>query len=92
MALFAWLMMAIALWHFAIFVPDRFWAGIVGAFVGAVIGGVLVALILNGLSLPGRDETDIVTALEAIPGSFIGLAVVYWLGARQSEGPAQRAL
>ena len=31
-------MMGLALWHFTIFVPDRFWAGIVGAFLGALFG------------------------------------------------------
>ena len=36
MALLAWVMMGIALWHFTVFLPDRFWAGIVGAFVCAV--------------------------------------------------------
>ena len=41
MAMFAWIMMGLALWHFAIFIPDRFWGGIVGAFMGALIGGAL---------------------------------------------------
>ena len=31
-----WVMMGIAIWHFAVFVPDRFWGGIVGAFVAAI--------------------------------------------------------
>ena len=30
-----WVMMGIAVWHFAVFVPDRFWGGIVGAFGAA---------------------------------------------------------
>ena len=28
-------MMGLAIWHFTIFLPDRFWGGIVGAFLGA---------------------------------------------------------
>ena len=36
MALVVWFTMGIALWHFTIFLPDRFWQGIVGAFIGAV--------------------------------------------------------
>ena len=44
MAMFAWVMMGIALWHFAIFIPDRFWGGIVGAFLGALFGAALFGL------------------------------------------------
>ncbi len=40
MAGLAWVMMGIAIWHFTVFLPDRFWAGIVGAFVGATLGAV----------------------------------------------------
>jgi hypothetical protein len=29
MTALVWVMMGIALWHFAIFVPDHFWSGIV---------------------------------------------------------------
>ena len=42
MAFLVWLTMGIALWHFTVFLPDRFWQGIVGAFVGAVIGAIVV--------------------------------------------------
>ena len=31
MAMLVWAMMGIALWHFTIFIPDRFWGGIIGA-------------------------------------------------------------
>ena len=40
MALLVWFTMGIALWHFTVFLPDHFWQGIVGAFVGAVIGSL----------------------------------------------------
>ncbi len=36
MALLVWFTMGIALWHFTVFLPDHFWQGIVGAFLGAV--------------------------------------------------------
>ena len=35
MTLLVWVMMGIAIWHFAVFVPDHFWGGIVGAFLAA---------------------------------------------------------
>ena len=41
MALLVWFTMGIALWHFTVFLPDRFWQGIVGAFLGAVAGAVV---------------------------------------------------
>ena len=44
MGMLTWVMMGLAIWHFTVFLPDRFWAGIIGAFVGAVIGSVLFAL------------------------------------------------
>jgi hypothetical protein len=83
MSMFAWVMMAIALWHFAIWIPDRFWGGIVGAFLGALIGGVLSGLILNGFTVPGQDATHILQALEAVPGALLGIAAVYYEGVRR---------
>lgn len=83
MALLGWIMMGIAIWHFTVFLPDKFWAGIVGAFVGAVIGAVLFALAVSGFQLPSQNETDVLTILYAVPGTLIGLAVVYWIGMRQ---------
>jgi hypothetical protein len=38
MSLFVWSMVGIALWHFMIFVPDKFVGGIVGAFLAAWLG------------------------------------------------------
>jgi hypothetical protein len=83
MAMFAWVMMGLALWHFAIFVPDRFWGGIVGAFLGALVGAVLFGLIVNGFSIPGEHETHILQALEAAPGAIAGIALVYYEGVRR---------
>ena len=34
MAMLAWVTMGLAIWRSTIFLPDRFWGGIVGAFVG----------------------------------------------------------
>jgi len=85
MGLLAWVMMAIALWHFTVFLPDRFWSGIVGAFLGAVLGAVIFGLAIHGFSVPGRDDTDILTTLEAIPGTIIGLAVTWLIGVRQEQ-------
>ena len=82
MAALVWVMVGIALWHFAIFVPDHFWSGIVGAFAGAVIGALLFGSLVHGLTVPGQDDTDLITALEAIPGAIAGMGVVYLIGRR----------
>ena len=60
MAMLVWAMMGIALWHFTVFIPDRFWGGIVGAFLGALFGAVLIGLAVNGFTIPGQDDTDLV--------------------------------
>ena len=82
MSLLVWIMMGIAIWHFTVFVPDRFWGGIVGAFLAAILGAAVIGFALNGGSVPGRDDTDLVQALIAVPGSLVGLAVSYLYGAR----------
>jgi hypothetical protein len=85
MGLLAWVMMGLAIWHFTIWLPDRFWGGIVGAFVGALIGAALFGLIIHGFAIPGRHDTTIVTALEGIPGALIGIGVVYAEGLRRES-------
>jgi hypothetical protein len=87
MGMFAWVMMGLAIWHFTVFLPDRYWGGIVGALLGAVIGAVLVALIINGFHVPGRHSTHLVTAVDAIPGALVGIALVYAEGVRRAIPP-----
>ena len=82
MSLVVWAMMGIALWHFTVFVPDRFYGGVVGAFLASAIFASLFGFIANGFTVPGSSDTDIAQALIAVPGSVIGLALSYWFGAR----------
>jgi uncharacterized membrane protein YeaQ/YmgE (transglycosylase-associated protein family) len=85
MGILAWIMMGLALWHFTIWLPDRFWGGIVGACVGALIGAIVVGLIINGFSIPGESATHIATSVDAIPGALIGMAIVYLEGIRRGR-------
>lgn len=85
MALLVWFTMGIALWHFTVFLPDRFWQGIVGAFIGSVIGAVIFGAIVEAITARGLGDTDLLTALTAIPGVAIGLAVVWALGVRAEQ-------
>jgi hypothetical protein len=87
MGALVWVMVGLALWHFTIFIPDRFWSGIVGAFLGALVGSLLFGLAIHGFSVPGQNDTDLVTALEGIPGALIGIGAVYLYGARQGNEP-----
>ena len=87
MGALAWVMMGLALWHFTIWLPDRFWGGIVGAFIGALVGSVLFGLIVNGLHVPGESETHLLQAAEAIPGALIGMGLVYLEGTRRGVTP-----
>jgi hypothetical protein len=91
MGLLAWVMMGLAIWHYTIFLPDRFWGGIVGAFCGALLGAIILGLILHGFVVPGRKATQIGTALEAIPGALIGMAIVYFEGIRRERSSAPSA-
>jgi hypothetical protein len=85
MAALVWVMMGLALWHFTIFLPDHFWAGIIGAFLGAVIGPLVFGFLIHGLTVPGQNDTNLLSAIEAIPGALIGMGIVYWIGLRQER-------
>ncbi|MGH2965936.1 MAG: hypothetical protein ACRDMH_11220 [Solirubrobacterales bacterium] len=85
MALVVWFTVGLALWHFTVFVPDRFWAGIVGALLGAVAGAMLSGGIVQIVSGRTIGDTDLITALVAIPGTLIGLAAIYALGVRRER-------
>ncbi len=85
MALLVYFTVGIALWHFTVFLPERFWQGIVGAFLGSTLGAVIFGGIVEIISGKGVGNTDITTALEAIPGVVIGLAIVWAIGVRQER-------
>ena len=85
MSMVVWVMMGIAIWHFAVFVPDRFYGGIVGAFLAAIAGAALFGFLVSGLTVPGRNDTELMQALIAVPGSVAALALS-WLYGSRTEG------
>lgn len=85
MAVFVWVMVGLAIWHFTVYLPDHFWGGIAGAFVGAIIGSVLGGLAVNGFSVPSRADVHLITLIEALPGIVIGMGVVYAEGLRREK-------
>ena len=92
MAALVWVMVGLAIWHFTIFLPDNFYGGIVGAFCGALVGSFLFGVIVNLGTIPGQSGTDLMTGVEAIPGTLIGLGIVWWLGVRQMAAEAPRTV
>lgn len=90
MGMLGWVMMGLALWHFTIFLPERFWGGIVGAFIGSLIGAALSGLIIfsvkvSELRIPGERATDVAVVLYAVPGALIGIALMYAEGVRRER-------
>ncbi len=95
MGLLGWVIMGLAIWHFTIWLPDRFWGGIVGALIGSLIGSIVIGLALfavkvSALRIPGEKATDIGIVLYAVPGSLIGMAAVYLEGMRRERSAAHR--
>jgi hypothetical protein len=91
MAALVWFATGIAIWHFTVFIPDRFWGGIVGALLGATTGAMITGAIAQVASGRGIGETDLATVLVAIPGTLLGLAAVYAIGVRAEREAAERA-
>ncbi len=91
MAALVWFTTGVALWHFTVFIPDRFWAGIVGAFLGASVGAMVSGAIAQVAMGRGIGETDILTLIVAIPGALIGLGVIYALGLRAEAAEREAA-
>ena len=94
MGMLGWVMMGLSIWHFTIFLPDRFWGGIVGAFVGSLVGAILSGLLIyaiesSSFGVPGLKATDIAVVLYAVPGALLGIAAVYFEGARRESAPVE---
>jgi len=94
MGMLGWAIMGLSIWHFTIWLPDRFWGGIVGALLGSLIGSIVVGLIIYGmqvsaLRIPGKKATDIGVVLYAVPGALIGIAVIYLEGMRRERAGRQ---
>jgi hypothetical protein len=85
MALFVWIAVATALWHFTIFVPDRFPGGMVGAFACANAGALIAGVTSNGLSMPPLAEVSHADAVIGAVGGLLGLAAAYAYGARSER-------
>jgi len=82
MALLVWITLGVALWHFTVFVPDRFVGGIVGAFLAAIAGAIVSGALWQIAVGDSLGQTDVLTFLAAIPGCLIAIAITYVIGSR----------
>ena len=82
MSLFVWVLIGMALWHFTVLLPDRFYGGIIGALLAAVAGAVLTGYLLPEPGLPPDNPPGLQEALWPLPGSLAALAAAYWWGSR----------
>jgi hypothetical protein len=78
-------MIGIAFWHFTVFVPDRFWGGIIGAFLAALAGALVSGVLLpepgiSDANPPGHGES-----LWAMPGAVMALVASYLYGQRRDR-------
>ena len=91
MAALVWFTVGLALWHFTVFVPDRFWGGIVGAFLGAILGAMISGSTAQVAANKTIGQTDTGTVLVAIHGALIGMGIVYLIGARAERAETEPA-
>ena len=50
---------------------------------------ISAGFIVSGFGMPSRDDVDVITALEGIPGSIIGMGIIWFIGsARERAEPA----
>ena len=90
MSVFVWVMIGVALWHFSVLVPDRFYGGIIGALIAAVAGALASGYLLPSPGVPVHNPPGLTEALWPIPGSIIALLATYLYGARRDR--AQRGV
>jgi hypothetical protein len=88
MSVVVWTIIGIALWHFAVLVPDRFVGGIIGAFIAAVLGALASGYALPEPGVSSANPPGLAAALAAIPGSLAALAACWWIGARREARQA----
>jgi uncharacterized membrane protein YeaQ/YmgE (transglycosylase-associated protein family) len=85
MSIFVWVMIGVAVWHFAVLVPDRFYGGIIGALIAAVGGALISGYLLPNPGIPASNPPGVTEALWPIPGSIIALLGTYLYGARRER-------
>ena len=85
MSVLVWALIGIAVWHFAVLVPDRFYGGIIGALLAALGGALVSGYLLPLPGVPADNPPGYMAAIWALPGSLLGLVASYRAGAARSD-------
>ena len=80
MSVFVWVMVGVAVWHFSVLVPDRFYGGVIGALVAAVAGALLSGYLLPSPGIPAHNP----------PRSHRGRVANPWIDRRPGRGLSVR--
>jgi hypothetical protein len=94
MSIFVWTMIGIAIWHLAVLVPDRFYGGIIGAFIASLAGALAFGFLLPAPGVPPHNPPGFSEALWPIPGSLLALVALYRYGVyrdRLGDDPRRRS-
>jgi uncharacterized membrane protein YeaQ/YmgE (transglycosylase-associated protein family) len=83
-----WAMIGIAVWHFAVLVPDRFYGGIIGAFLAALGGALMSGYLLPSPGIPEANPPGVTEAIWPVPGTLLAVAILYVYGARREAKEA----
>ena len=75
----------IAVWHFAVLVPDRFAGGIIGALLAALGGALASGYLLPLPGVPSDNPPGFMAAFWALPGALVAMAISYWSGSRRIQ-------
>ncbi len=90
LSVLAWFMVGLAVWHFAVLVPDRFGGGIIGACVAAVIGAATAGYLLPTPGLHRANPPGLAEVAWPLIGATAALTVSYCYGARVLGGSNDR--
>lgn len=85
LSVIVWAMIGIAFWHFAVLVRDRFYGGIIGAFLAALGGALVSGALLPAPGVPTSNPPGLSEAIWAIPGAVLALVASYVYGARRDR-------
>ena len=55
------------------------------SIAGAAVSGVIISAIALGTAIPGRHATHLATVLYGVPGSLLGMALIYAAGAARER-------
>ena len=91
MSVFVWVMIGVAIWHGCVLVPDRFYGGIIGAFVAAVGGAFASGYLLPAPGRPPHNPPGIAEALWPIPGAVAALVAAYFYGVHRERQENEHA-